>query len=129
MRRMILFSLLVFSSIVKAGVEMEAVSNWLNSIDNGFYQKSWESSAPYFQSQVTESNWVSKIVTARNQFGEIISRKLIASQAVSNLPNAPEGKYKVMTYHSKFTNKSEATETVTFMQVDNAWKAVGYYIR
>ncbi len=35
---------------------MEGVSNWLNSIDNGFYHKRWESSAPYFQSQVTESN-------------------------------------------------------------------------
>ncbi|MET4693131.1 hypothetical protein V5J35_003217 [Endozoicomonas sp. NE40] len=34
-----------------------------------------------------------------------------------------------MIYKTKFTNKDSAIETVTFIQVGDEWKAVGYFIK
>ncbi|MET4693132.1 protein involved in sex pheromone biosynthesis [Endozoicomonas sp. NE40] len=42
----------------KPEINLNAVSDWLNSIDNGSYQQSWQNAAPFFQSHVSERNWV-----------------------------------------------------------------------
>lgn len=128
MKKVVLGLLLVLPLMLKAEVDKLAVTDWLTEIDNGRYQQSWQTSSDYLQSQVTEKIWTSSIRSARSQFGNIVSRTLIDSRVVSDLPKVPAGNYAVMVYRATFT-EGTAIETVTFMQTDDEWKAAGYYIK
>ncbi|WP_176365222.1 DUF4019 domain-containing protein [Pseudoalteromonas ulvae] len=128
MKKALLGVLLVLPLMLKAEVDKLAVTDWLTAIDDGLYQQSWLTSSGYLQSQVPENIWVSSLSSARSQFGSIVSRELIDSKTLSDLPKVPQGDYTVMIYRTTFT-KGTATETVTFMQTEDDWKAAGYYIK
>ena len=128
MKQFVLGLLLVLPLMLKAEVDKLAVTDWLTVIDNGQYQQSWQASSDYLQSQVSEKIWTSSLSSARSQFGAIVSRQLIDSRVVSDLPKVPAGNYAVMVYRATFS-EGTAIETVTFMQTDDEWKAAGYYIK
>lgn len=41
----------------------------------------------------------------------------------------PDGRYVVLTFDTKFANKSAATETVAMVMEGGNWKPAGYHVR
>jgi len=49
---------------------------------------------------------------------------------MTDLPNAPKGKYVVIQFKTSYRNKKDAIETVTPMKErDGGWKVSGYFIK
>ncbi|WP_237059960.1 DUF4019 domain-containing protein [Microbulbifer sediminum] len=108
---------------------VQAVLAWLEAIDNGAYNQSWEASAPMFRQQVTSQQWQEALEQVREPLGKILSREVESTSEHSSLPGAPDGEYLVVKLASSFENKARATETVTFQKVQGQWRAVGYFIK
>ncbi|WP_175453103.1 DUF4019 domain-containing protein [Microbulbifer yueqingensis] len=108
---------------------VQSVLAWLEVIDNGAYNQSWESSAPMFRQQVTSEQWQEALEQARKPLGKVLSREVQSTSEHSSLPGAPDGKYLVVKLASSFENKARATETVTLKKVQGQWRAVGYFIK
>ncbi|MGY0216766.1 DUF4019 domain-containing protein [Endozoicomonadaceae bacterium StTr2] len=117
------------ASLAHASSEQVRAEAWLQLIDNGAYQESWEQSARYFQQQVASDDWSAMIRQARALMGLVETRTLVSSENHTRFPGAPEGDYLVFVYNTAFQNKADAVETVAFVKNDGDWKAVGYYIR
>lgn len=102
---------------------------WLNIIDAGNYEQSWDQSAPFFQSQITRESWVQSLNQVRKPLGEVTSRQVKSSSEYTKLPGAPDGQYVVITLDTDFAQKSNSIETLTISKVDDNWRAVGYFIK
>lgn len=107
-----------------------AAEVWLALVDDGQYEKSWDSAAKILQGIVTKNDWMELAKTRRPVLGKVISRKATETTATRNLPGAPEGQYVVIQYATEFEHKNPAKETVTVaVEASGAWKVSGYYIR
>ena len=109
---------------------VEAAEEWLESVDQGEYEKSWEEAAALFKSVVTVDQWRQALNAARTPFGELESRKLKNAEYATSLPGAPDGEYVVIQFDTSFSNKETAVETITPMKdEDGVWRVSGYYIK
>jgi len=108
--------------------EQEA-GKWLALVDGGLYQESWNRAATLFKQQVSAAQWRQAMAAARDPFGIMISRKLMASTYSTSLPGAPDGEYVVLQFKTEFKNKKQAVETVTPMLDNGRWRVSGYYVR
>jgi hypothetical protein len=107
-----------------------AAQTWLTEIDNGDYDQSWQDAAVLFQDSITQTNWVAALEKVRSPLGNLVSRKLDSSRAMTVLPGVPAGHYVVMQFNTSFANLQPAVETVTFTMENNGqWKAAGYFIK
>ncbi len=109
---------------------VSAAREWLSVIDEGEYARSWEQTAPIFQSKVPEKSWEHSMQTFRKPLGAVLSRELKKAQPETHFPGAPEGQYLVLQFNTAFAKKKPAIETVTVgLEKDGAWRASGYYIK
>ncbi|MFQ6104096.1 MAG: DUF4019 domain-containing protein [Candidatus Glassbacteria bacterium] len=107
-----------------------AAEEWLNLVDEGKYQESWDGAAKYFQGAVTKEQWESSLNAHRKPLGKLLTRKLKSSEYRTTLPGAPDGEYVVIQFESSFENKKSAIETVTpMLEEEGSWKVSGYYIK
>ncbi|MDQ7729949.1 DUF4019 domain-containing protein [Halomonas sp. SpR8] len=122
---------LIFSQplLAASDAEIESAVQWLEVIDSGEYEESWNLTGSLFQDQLSASQWVQALVQVRQPLGDIKSREVSSSSSASSLPGAPDGEYIVITYASNFENESNATETVTLRQEDEEWRPVGYFVQ
>ena len=131
MKNLLLLLCLTFSIAAYSGDadEESGVFAWLEIVDSGNYAASWEESAPFFQKQISSSNWVQSLKEVRAPLGAVISRKVTNTAAHSTLPGAPAGEYVVVTLATSYEHKDTATETVTVTKDGNDWRVVGYFIK
>jgi hypothetical protein len=107
-----------------------AAKSWLKLVDDGKYAQSWRDASSYFRSRVSKDDWVSTISSLRQALGGLEARELISNKAATSLPGAPDGNYVVILYHTSFTHKASATETVVMMlDKDGHYRLSGYFIR
>jgi hypothetical protein len=107
-----------------------AAQAWLALADEGKYPETWSAASSFFQKALPQEKWVETLGGLRPAFGKTLSRQLASAQSAASLPGAPDGKYTVMQFNTKFEKKENAVETVTFMQdTDGAWRAAGYFIK
>ena len=131
------FLFFVFASLVSIGMASEnkeeaakqAALTWLELVDSGQYRASWDKAATPFKMQVSSDQWEKAVQSARRPLGALVSRRFASSHYTTTLPGAPDGEYVVLQFETKFENKASATETVTPMLDDGAWRVSGYYIR
>ena len=102
---------------------------WLKSLDGKEYATSWETSDPYFKSQVARAEWEKAAKNAREPLGKLKNRKINKSEFYQTLPGVPDGNYVVISYTSSFEKKQKAVETLTLSKSTNDWKVVGYFIK
>ena len=107
----------------------EAAQSWLALIDNGSYAESWEQSAAPFKNSMTAEKWTKTVKPIRGPMGKVESRNLANREYMTSLPNSPKGDYVVIQFKTDFANKKGATETITPMLENGAWKVSGYYIK
>jgi Protein of unknown function (DUF4019) len=109
---------------------LKASKAWLDLIDSGKYDASWEEAAMYFKNSVKKEEWAPTIKAVRDPFGKLLKRTLKSKQSVQSMPGAPDGDYVIIQYDSSFENKKSAVETVTpMLDKDGKWRVSGYFIR
>ena len=106
-----------------------AAEVWLALVDDGQFEKSWQTGARILQGVVTEKDWVGLAQKKRPPLGKVISRKVEQTSSTTSLPGAPAGQYVVLQFNTKFEHKEVARETVTVALDGGEWKVSGYYIR
>jgi len=133
----IFFFLITFSHNMVFAVEAEkekaavhASEKWLQLIDNGKYDQSWDEAALFFKNAVIKEQWNHSLNSARKPLGKLISRKVNTTTYRTSLPGALDGEYVVIQFNAIYENKKSATETVTLMlEKDGKWRVSGYYIK
>jgi hypothetical protein len=110
-------------------VAQAAAEAWLKMADAGQYGESWDAAAELFKKQVTRQQWIDALTNVHAPLGGLASRKVRASQFMTDLPGAPTGEYVVIEYDSRFTNGSAMIERITPMKdPDGTWRVSGYFI-
>jgi hypothetical protein len=109
---------------------VESARAWLELIDAGEYEQSWQEAALYVRNLVPKDDWQRSMQGARQPLGKLISRELKATHYTTSAPGAPDGEYVIIQYNSSFENKKSAVETVTpMLEQDGTWRVSGYYIK
>lgn len=108
----------------------EAALSWLQLVDDGDYEASWESAAEALKSQVTLEQWNSAIGNARSQVDPLGERTRADARYTTELPGAPAGEYVVLQFRTEASGDRTVGETVVPMkQEDGSWKVSGYFVQ
>ncbi len=108
----------------------KSVEAWLDLVDEGRYDESWEEAASLVKTAVTKDDWGRSIASARSPLGKLVSRTVKSRTYAETLPGAPDGRYVLIQYDTTFENKKSAIETITpMMDSDGRWRVSGYYIK
>lgn len=79
---------------------------------------------------MTEQQFTNTMNTFLKPPGDLLSRKLVLSQHLTDMPGALDGQYVVKQFEISFAHKKSATETVTFrLEKDGQWNAAGYFMK
>lgn len=106
-----------------------ATEPWLALMDAGEHQRCWEAAAPVFREQVTAAAWAAQARAIRDPLGEPRGRELSATTFKTNPWGAPEGRYVIVVYASRWDN-GDIYETLSMReQADGAWRLVGYHVK
>ncbi len=106
------------------------VQSWLELVDKGQYEQSWDEAGAYLKLMVKKEKWEQQISTVRKLFGDFVSRSLKAQQYLKTLPGAPDGEYCVLSFDTVFSEKASAVETVTVVKDEfGHWRVVGYFVK
>ncbi len=109
---------------------IKAAKVWLGVVDQGKYAASWDTAAAFFKKAVTKDKWKGAVAAVRKPLGKMLKRELLGAKPMTDLPNAPKGKYVVIQFKTSYKNKKDAIETVTPMkEKDGSWKVSGYFIK
>ena len=109
---------------------VEAAEAWLSILDSGEYAKSRDEAATYFRNTVTKELWEASLEPIRKRLGNLVSRKVLSKKYMTDIPNAPPGKYVIIQFQARFQNKTAAVETVTpMLERDGKWRVSGYYVK
>lgn len=127
----LLFLLPIYANAQKSDEQTAVASaeHFLQLIDSGKYQESWQQTAPIFMSQVSRKHWAEKLQGLRPPFGAAEKRTIKAAHHATSLPGAPEGEYVVFQFDTRFANKKGAIETVTMSHIGGEWLVAGYFIQ
>jgi uncharacterized protein DUF4019 len=107
-----------------------AAQAWLQLVDAGRYDQSWDSAAAVFRSAVTKPQWDGAVKEGRAPFEPLGQRTLVAATYTTHLPTVPPGQYVVIQYRTKAGQGKTVIETVTpARDPDGRWRVAGYYIR
>jgi serine/threonine protein kinase/biopolymer transport protein ExbD len=104
--------------------------SWLQQIDDGHYAENWAATSPLFRQAITEKDWITMIGSVRAPLGAMLARFQFTAETVEKLPGVSGGPHIVFRFATRFENKLDAVETVTFTRdTDGIWRASGYYIK
>ena len=105
-----------------------AAEAWLAFVDSGQYAKSWDEAAQFLRNTLPKERWEPSLGTVRARCGKLVSRELMSKNFTTTLKGAPEGKYVVIQYRTRFEKKSVAVETITpMLDKDGQGGVSGYY--
>ena len=107
----------------------KAVETWLAAHDQARYGETWDASANFVKEKIPKEKWEQMMQSTLGPLGKLESRSLLSSNAVTELPGMPDGKYVVFEYEARFANKKSAVETIIPMVEDGQWKVMTYRIR
>ena len=136
--RLLIISLFLFAILILFGcsgggnpdAEKAAVSDvlaWLDLIDNGSYDDSWEVTAEQFKKAGSKERWIEMLDAVRKPHGQLLSRKIQTARYKTRLPEASIGEYVVIKFDTNFENKKDAIETViTSWGKGGRWRVIGY---
>jgi hypothetical protein len=112
-------------------IAVTGAREWLGLADAGQFGATWDQAGQLFQKSVTREQWEASLAGARKSFGNVDQRNLKTVVVTENLPNAPQGKYLVTTFETKFAQAPSATTEVitSYLESSGQWKVVGYNVK
>ena len=103
---------------------------WAAQLDQNHYETTWASAAQIFKNAVPQAQWSQVISGVRGPLGRVLERRLQTAELKTSLPGAPDGRYVVIQFQTRFENKKEAVETIVpMLEKDGQWRVSGYFIR
>ena len=107
-----------------------AAVHFLELVDAGQYEQSWQGAAGYLQQEIPLEEWTSRLSEVRSAAGKLLERKqkdyIYTKDAKQGIP---EGEYMVFIFNSTFATKQNIHETVTLiLEQDKIWRVAGYFI-
>ena len=109
---------------------IQIAERWLNLIDEGNYEQSWDESSILFQNSVSREQWVESMKIIRPQFGILLRRDVLTKSYETNVSGQPDREHVVIQFQTKFENKAKGLETITpAKDSDGVWRIWGYYIK
>ncbi len=130
MKKFLFVIALLMAPWVNAGLSSDSVliSSWLQLIDNNEHLLSWQSTTPYFRSQVSLYEWSDALSEYRRQYGAFVSRSLVSTKPFTKVDGAEAGQYERFVYQTLFSRGQRVTEVVVFIKDGQQWKPVGYFM-
>lgn len=115
----------------KAAVATAAADEFLQLVDAGHYDASWQVSAKLLQEKVSKEKWVEQMQQIRGDLGPLVSRKQDDISYATAAKDSPDGEYIQIFYNTDFKNKPGVKETITVMleKSDGHWRVAGYFIK
>ena len=110
-------------------VATEAARNWVRLIDAGEYTESWSEAGSMFKQAVTADSWAAQVTPIREPLGSLVSRTEKSIEARTDLPGAPAGDYRMISFDTAYSASPERVETVVMHKENGRWSVVGYFIR
>lgn len=101
---------------------------WLEEVDKGKYEKSWEDASAITQRTVSKEEWNKILIKTRKPLGAVKSRDVADVRVATNPKNMPAGEYVVMIYKTSFATKPSAYELVTLASQAGQWRVLTYQI-
>ncbi|MDP4556520.1 DUF4019 domain-containing protein [Halomonas meridiana] len=117
-----------FASLAQSSNVADEANAWLTTVDAGKYAESWQQAGGYFQSAISQAEWVDALNNARSPLGESLSRVVTESIEHDSLPGVPDGDYTIVVFESQFEHLEAAKETITLVNEASDWHVVGYFI-
>ena len=103
--------------------------DWLALVDAGEFGRSYDECASAAKSTTGREDWAKNLKAVREPLGPMISRDVYSVDYVTEIPDAPPGKYVIIVFASSFENKEQVFERVTpMLEKDGTWRVSGYYI-
>jgi hypothetical protein len=104
--------------------------DWLATVDSGNYAASYDQAGDLFRGTTPREQWQAGLEGSRRNVGPLAERSLKSAVVTKDLPNAPQGKYVVTTFETKFQAPQPVWEILTtFLGPNGQWKVVGYQIK
>jgi hypothetical protein len=112
-------------------IAVTGAREWLALADSGQYGSTWDQAGQLFQSSTPREKWEASLAGARKSYGNLEQRNLKTVVVTENLPGAPQGKYVVTTFETKFAQAPAATTEVitSYLESSGQWKVVGYNVK
>lgn len=109
---------------------LEDATSWLELIDSGEYEQSWKESGAIFRSGISIAKWTEAMQLVREPLGAAKSREIALAQAPTSLPGLPKGNYLILSFTTDFDSQTTMkVETLSMVEVDGEYKAIGYFIK
>ncbi|NMR24257.1 DUF4019 domain-containing protein [Pseudoalteromonas sp. NEC-BIFX-2020_015] len=115
--------------VIDVSKEIEPTTSWLEEVDSGKYAASWQQAGAFFQENVPQTLWVSKLEQVRRPLGVVKSREGVSRQVLTSIPQLPDGDYVILEFQTDFENKAQSIETVMLKKSAEQWSVIGYFIQ
>ena len=102
---------------------------FLGYLDQGRFADSYAYTGMLIRAQLDRDAYAAQIEKSRAGVGALLGRDPIDASYTTTVPGAPAGQYVVLHYHSNFSGRGEAVETLTLAFAKGYWRVSGYYIK
>ena len=106
-----------------------AIEVWLALLDDGQFDKTWDSAAGAVQKAVPKEQWVKTLSENRPKLGKVVSRSLKETRASTGLPGAPAGQYVSVLYNTAFEHRTGVEALTATLDPSGQWKVSGYFFK
>ncbi len=107
-------------------VALASSKAWVEQIDAGKYEDTYNASSQAMQTRVPQDRWLVVLKALRTPWGPVVSRKELSHVYKPNGYEGDEGEFMVITYDTAFQKLSNATEVVVLKWENGKWLGAGY---
>lgn len=108
---------------------LRAAQEYVNLLDQGHYEQSWQVGAQIFQRTMNQKEWATALALSRGKLGRMISRTLKDEKPAFDPKGLPKGAYMVVEFNTAFEKAPKSGELLTLMRErDGKWKVLTYQV-
>jgi Protein of unknown function (DUF4019) len=108
-------------------VVTEAANAFLEKLDAGAIDETWQSASPYLVKFTNKTMWSSTLKTLRGSVGKFKARELAGTGFTDTVEGAPHGEYAAIAFETSFSSGT-VTEKVVLHKDKGKWKVLGYFL-
>lgn len=121
---------IAFAQDPKASAAQATARDWLELIDRGEAQASWDAASKRFRDAMSLSAWADALKKNRVPRGTVLDRAAVKTSFEKSFPGVPDGEYALVSFATRFANSLQGHETVTLeREADGNWRVLGYFVR
>ena len=113
----------------KTEATIAAANEFLEMVDNGRYDDSWQIADPFLQQKVPLEDWQAKLTRIRETFGPVSERTLEDVNFTAPAEELPESEFIMLEYETRFKQEEKSEVVTLVLGSDNRWRVVGYFIQ